>query len=145
MTHPMKVVKAKRIRSPEYRAWIALRVRCWNVSNPDFKYYGGRGIKVCARWQYSFANFLADMGKRPTTKHSLDRINNDGNYEPDNCRWATWTEQLRNRSDSKLSDKNAQEIRSRHKNSGVCQRDLAHEFGVTQSMISRVLSRSRRS
>ena len=81
--------------APEYRAWAALRNRCSNPNHDAYKNYGGRGIKVCERWN-DFLAFLEDMGPRPSPKHSIDRINNDGNYEPDNCRWATRSEQCRN-------------------------------------------------
>jgi hypothetical protein len=71
-----------------------MRRRCTNPNNADWKQYGGRGIKVCDRWIESFDNFLADMGPRPSPKHSIGRFpNNDGNYEPRNCRWATAAEQ----------------------------------------------------
>lgn len=81
--------------TPEYRAWLNMRTRCSNSRLVYFKYYGGRGIEVCERW-HVFENFLADMGRRPTAKHSIDRINPDGHYEPGNCRWATWPEQSNN-------------------------------------------------
>lgn len=84
-------------RSPEYLAWQSMRSRCRNPNNKRFQEYGGRGIAICERWEI-FENFLADMGRKPSPRHSLDRYpNNDGNYEPGNCRWATATEQNRNR------------------------------------------------
>jgi hypothetical protein len=73
-----------------------MKERCLDPNLKSFKDYGGRGITVCDRWLNSFPNFLADMGPRPTPKHSIDRIGNNGNYEPGNCRWATWDVQSRN-------------------------------------------------
>lgn len=83
--------------TPEYRAWTGMKSRCYNKNRIAYKYYGGRGIKVCDRWKDSFELFLMDMGKKPSDKHSLDRINNDGNYEPSNCRWADSYEQVKNK------------------------------------------------
>lgn len=82
--------------TPEYAAWAGIKGRCLNQNDPAYKNYGGRGIAMCERWADSFENFYADMGPRPSNKHSIDRINNDGNYEPSNCRWATKKEQSRN-------------------------------------------------
>ena len=89
------------VRSKEYRAWAHMNERCNNPNHKNFAHYGGRGISVCDRWK-EFSLFLSDMGSAPTPQHTLDRIDNDKNYSPDNCRWATQTEQVRNRRNTKL-------------------------------------------
>ena len=84
-------------KHPTYNRWKQIRKRCNNDRDKAYPNYGARGIKVCDRWMESFQNFVDDMGLPPSSGYSLDRINNDGNYEPDNCRWATHSTQMRNR------------------------------------------------
>lgn len=80
----------------EYEIWCGMIQRCYNPNSGGYDYYGRRGITICDRWRDNFINFLADMGARPSSKHSIDRIDNDGNYEPSNCKWATKKEQRLN-------------------------------------------------
>lgn len=89
------------LHTPEYRAWEGMIQRCTNTKNPMYRRYGGRGIAVCASWLESFANFLSDVGMRPSPELSIDRIDNDGNYEPGNCRWATRSQQQSNKGSRK--------------------------------------------
>lgn len=83
--------------TPEYRSWMAMKARCYRETNKSYSLYGGRGIRVCQRWMSDFSNFLSDMGRKPTKEHTLDRINVDGDYSPNNCRWATMLTQCRNK------------------------------------------------
>ena len=95
-------------KSPEYEAWSQIKRRCFNPNSLAFCNYGGRGISMNERWVTSFEAFLVDMGRRPSSRHSIDRINNDGNYEPENCRWATSKQQNNNRRDTRMFTMNGE-------------------------------------
>lgn len=89
--------KHGRSHTPEYNSWHSMIQRCGNKNDNAYSEYGARGIRVCDRWRNSFTAFYEDMGDRPSPTHSIERLNNDGNYEPGNCKWATKTEQILNR------------------------------------------------
>ena len=116
-----------------YYIWAAMVQRCTNPNNADYPDYGARGIAVCERWR-DFRNFLADMGEKPHGM-SIDRINNDGNYEPGNCRWATTEEQARNSRKIKLTDADVAWVRA---NPDKTLRELAEALGVGTSTIGRI-------
>lgn len=86
----------------EFHIWTDMQTRCYNPKSTGYKYYGGRGIRICNRWIESFDNFFADMGQRPSLQHSIDRKNVNGNYSPGNCRWATAREQGSNKRNNVL-------------------------------------------
>ncbi len=89
-------------KTPEYAAWASMKTRCFNPKAQQYANYGARGITVCAAWRDSFEAFIADMGARPSSKHSLDRIDNERGYEPENCRWATVHQQNNNQRHNRL-------------------------------------------
>lgn len=118
--------------STEYRIRSLMISRCDNPKRPEYIYYGGRGIKVCDRWRESFENFLADMGRRPTTKHSIERINVNGNYEPSNCKWATMKEQQRNRRNNRVVI---------FRGETLCVTEVAERLGMSRTALYQRLNR----
>ena len=123
--------------TPTYHSWVAMKSRCQGGTELSDRYYAGRGIRVCERWQ-KFENFFADMGERPEGT-TLDRIDNNAGYFPENCRWATPAEQVRNRKGVKLSPGRVKAAKSMHSR-GVSQKALGWLFGCHQSSISTALS-----
>ena len=119
------------IRDRVYRAWVSMRQRCNDPNCRKYRFYGGRGITYCKRWD-AVENFRADMPPHPGKGWSLDRIDNNGNYEPGNCRWATQNMQQRNRSITKLTVEQVKDIRRRAHEKATA---LALEFGVSWSHI----------
>ena len=110
-----------------------MKNRCYNKRDPAYRLYGKRGIKMCAEWRKDFARFLSDVGPRPTPKHSIDRYpNNDGDYEPGNCRWATGKEQMRN---------TRKTIFVEHEGKRVPLIELSEKLGLSRRMVVRRLER----
>lgn len=112
--------RGKQQSHPLWVTYVQMKQRCLNEKNKNFHRYGGRGIKMCDRWLESFWNFVDDMGERPEG-HTLDRIDNDGNYEPSNCKWSTYKEQNNNKGKMRF-----------HRRPGRCTRFLTYE-GITLS------------
>ena len=123
--------------SRTYRSWQSIFQRCDNPKHPDFDYYGGRGITVCARWRESFENFRTDMGERPEGM-TLDRRDNSKGYGPDNCRWATRTQQSRNSRQTKLEEHEPEQIRWLVAE-GLSLRAVAGFFDVSDSLVYAVV------
>jgi len=123
----------------EWSTWASMKSRCAQTKGEDYEWYGKRGIKVCERWLESFDNFYKDMGPKPSKDYSIDRINNDGNYEPGNCRWATMKQQANNKrwchnTKSKLTDDNVREIRNLLLQ-GIPKSHIAKKFNVSAPVV----------
>jgi hypothetical protein len=119
-----------------------MRQRCYNPKNEKFQYYGGKGIRVCFRWE-RFENFLVDMGPRPPGM-SLDRIDPNGHYEPRNCRWATHKQQVRNSLTYKLNDDAVMAIKVIKAELGFTDARIAEIFCVARSTVTNILNGKRR-
>jgi hypothetical protein len=113
-------------KKPEYSSWEKMIERCYNKNHDKYANYGGRGIAVCARWRASFRDFLADMGQKPTPQHTIDRKDGNGNYEPNNCRWATKSEQRRNSRDN---------VYVEHNGKRVLLVDLTEQLGLSRDIV----------
>jgi hypothetical protein len=122
----------KMSHSGTYRSWKSMKARCNNPNSPKYKSYGGRGITVCDRWINSFEDFLEDMGERPSRKYSIERKNNNGNYEPENCIWLLKGKQQRNMRTTVFITYN---------NRTQCRADWAEELGIKHSTLAGRLRR----
>ena len=126
-------------KNSSYGCWHQMITRCENPNNRNYQYYGGRGIKVCERWRNSFKDFAVDMGERPSRGHTLDRIENNGNYEPGNVRWATSGEQSKNKRNVVVTIGLVREIKTRHKN-GERTYLIAREYGLNYQTVSSIVN-----
>ncbi len=126
--------------TPVYKTWISLRARCNNANDKDYARYGERGISVCDEWNNSFTAFYKDMGDKPSNKHQIDRINNDGNYEPNNCRWTTCFNNNINRSVTKLTWNIVNEIRILGCMNFMTVTELANMYGISRRHTSNIIT-----
>lgn len=123
---------------PLYRRWVSMRARCSDAARKDYPYYGGRGIRVCSRWD-DFTNFAADMGDPPSPQHQVDRRDNNGDYEPSNCYWANRSEQQRNRRPKPL--KYFDKVRALYATGQYTQNGLARLLGISPSHVNKIVRR----
>ncbi len=123
----------------EYQIWTGMKVRCYDPKFKAYHRYGGRGITICDRWLHSFLAFYNDMGSKPFPNAQIDRIDNDGNYEPDNCHWVSASENMRNKSTNKFTEAEVGRLRIRYAQGGIKQRELAKEYEVKQQYISDII------
>lgn len=124
--------------TPEYKAWSNMKSRCYRVKDISYPRYGGRGITVCKKWRESFTAFYLDMGNMPIPGMQLDRINSDGNYDPENCRWATRKDNVRNREVTKLDPGTVYTIKRLHM-VGIKGAEIARWLDLSASLVQHIL------
>ena len=129
--------------TPEYRSWNQMIQRCYNEKSFGYHRYGGRGITVWNRWLYSFSAFYEDMGKKPFVGAEIDRIDNDGNYEPNNCRWLSHKDNTRNSTLTPFTEEIVEDIRQTYKNGLMTQRQIAKKYNVCRNSINRIINYKR--
>lgn len=121
-----------------YHTWRSMLTRCLNPEHASYSRYGGRGIQVCDEWQKSFLAFSRDMGEPPGPQYQIDRIDNDGNYDPGNCRWVLSIENVRKRSSTKVNAEIVRKIKFL-KNQGTLHKEIARRFGISRSNVEHIL------
>lgn len=134
--------EAVKPQTAEYRTWASMKRRCQNPNTINYRQYGGAGVTVCKRW-LQYENFLEDMGRRPSPRHTLERRNNALGYRPSNCCWATYTEQNINKPSVAKARRLAKQIRAASTGKWGEQRVLARKFNLSQQQISRIIRGTR--
>jgi len=124
--------------SSEYAAWHSMKNRCLNSNTKDYKNYGGRGITIDPTWM-QFENFIVDMGRKPSSEYTLERIDTNGNYNKLNCEWRTSTQQNRNRRNNKLTEAKADKIRQLYVTGRYSKNGLAKMFNVSNTLIDHII------
>ena len=142
---PLHVLRSQELHgmrdNPAYQGWSGMKARCYNPNNAAYKDYGGRGIIVCDRWKNSFSLFCKDMGSKPFPKAQLDRIDNDGNYEPGNCRWVSTTTNNQNRRDNVVNWFTVRSLRRLHKLKKFTRKELSLIYNLKEGTISSIIVR----